>query len=107
MAPRTLSMAESTQKNPTFHNGSKAAGDLWRLISVNDVLDRVGTVLIRKSPRTMLLTAAITSSGYISNSLGLPGFSALEAVAVPCLVFGGMLGGGSAMRFIPRAICSS
>ncbi|MBN2314414.1 MAG: hypothetical protein JXM79_10820, partial [Sedimentisphaerales bacterium] len=100
-------MAEGTEKNPIFHNGSKAARDFWRLISVNDVLDRVGTLLIRKSPRMTLLTAAITSSGYISNSLGLPGFSALEAVAVPCMVFGGMLGGGTAMRFIPRAICSA
>ncbi len=89
-----------------FHNWSKAAGDLWRLISVNDVLDRIGTLMIRKSPKLTLLTAAITSSGYISNSLGLPGFSGLEAIAVPCLVFGGMLGGGTAMRFIPRAICS-
>jgi len=106
VASKKLDMADGTQKKTILRNGSKAAGDLWRLISVNDVLDRVGTVLIRKSPRMTLLTAAITSSGYISNSLGLPGFSALEAVAVPCLVFGGMLGGGTAMRFIPRAICS-
>jgi hypothetical protein len=84
----------------------KATRDLWRLISVNDVLDRVGTLMIRKSPRITLLAAAITSSGFISRSLGLPGFSGLEAIAVPCLVFGGMLGGGTALRFIPRAISS-
>lgn len=99
-------MTEETQKTSTTHNWSKAARDLWRLISVNDVLDRIGTLMIRNSPKLTLLTAAITSSGYISNSLGLPGFSGLEAIAVPCLVFGGMLGSGTAMRFIPRAICS-
>ena len=101
-----MGMAKATHENPMFHDWIKAARDLWRLISVNDVLDRVGTVLIRKSLRTTLLTAAITSSGYISSYLGLPGFSGLEAVAVPCLVFGAMLGGGTALRLIPRTICS-
>ena len=101
-----MDMAKERHQNTMFYHCNKAARDLWRLISVNDVLDRIGTVMIRKSPRMTLLTAAITSSGYISSSLGLPGFSGLEAIAVPCLVFGGMLGGGTAMRFIPRAIFS-
>lgn len=80
--------------------------DLWRLVSLNDLLGRVGTVMIRKSPRMTLLTAAITSSGYLSSSLGLPGFSGLEAVIVPSLVFAAMLGGGAALKVIPRAISS-
>jgi len=84
----------------------KTGKDLWRLVSINDVLGRLGTVMIRKSPRTALLTAAITSSGYLSSYLGLPGFSGLEAVAVPCFVFGGMLGGGTALKVIPRAVSS-
>ena len=99
-------MTHATQKDPLFRGCIKAGRDFWRLISVNDLLDRVGTVMMRKSPRMTLLTAAITSSGYISSRLNLPGFSGLEAVAVPCLVFGGMLGGGTALRLIPRAISS-
>jgi hypothetical protein len=60
--------------------------------------------MIRKSVKAALITAAITSSGYLSKSLGLPGFSGWAVIAVPSFVFVVMLGGGAAMRVIPRAI---
>lgn len=107
MFPEMIGMAKTMNANSSFQRRwKKAAKDLWRLVSLSDLLGRVGTVMIRKSPRMTLLTAAITSSGYLSSSLGLPGFSALEAVVVPSVVFGAMLGGGAALRVIPRAISS-
>jgi len=98
-------MKEAINPNSSFcRRCKKAAKDLWRLVSLSDLLGRVGTVMIRKSPRMTLLTAAITSSGYLSSYFGLPGFSALEAIVVPSVVFGAMLGGGAALKVIPRAI---
>jgi len=100
-------MKNARDANSSFYpRWKKAAKDLWRLVSLSDLLGRVGTVMIRKSPRMTLLTVAITSSGYLSKYFGLPGFSALEAVVVPAVVFGGMLGGGAALKVIPRAISS-
>ena len=102
-----VGMKDTIKPTSSFLGRSKRMRkDLWRLVSLNDLLGRIGTVMIRKSPRMTLLTAAITSSGYLSSSLGLPGFSALEAVIVPTLVFGAMLGGGAALKVIPRAISS-
>jgi len=102
-----VSMKKAGTADSGFYRAwSKTAKDLWRLASINDLLGRVGTIMMKKSPRTTLFTAAITSSGYLSSYLGLPGFSGLEAVAVPALVFGAMLGGGVALRVIPSAISS-
>ena len=110
-----VSMKKAGTANSRFYGDwSKTAKDLWRLVSINDLLGRVGTIMMKKSPRTTLFTAAITSSGYVSSYLGLPGFSGLEAVAVPALVFGAMLGGGARavmdvppfMTVVTRNACS-
>lgn len=80
--------------------------DFWRLVSFGDLLGRIGVLMIRKSVKATLITAAITSSGFLSQRLGMPGFSGAEALLVPALVFVAMLGGGAALRVIPRALSS-
>ncbi len=86
------------KKNPD----AKPSKDFWRLASVHDILSKTGGVLIKKSPKATIYTAAITSSGYLSSYLGLPGFSGLETVATPFVVLTGMLGGGAALKYAPR-----
>ena len=88
------------QKNP----GAKPFNDFWRLISPQDLLSRTGTVMMRKSPKATIWTAGITSSGYLSSYLGLPGFTGLQAIVAPFIVGGGMLGIGAGIKYIPRAI---
>jgi hypothetical protein len=88
------------QKNP----GDKPFKDFWRLISPQDLLSRAGTVMMRKSPKATIWTAGITSSGYLSSYLGLPGFTGLQAIAAPFIVGGGMLGIGAGIKYIPRTI---
>jgi hypothetical protein len=88
------------QKNP----GNKPFRDFWRLISPQDLLSRAGTVMIRKSPKATIWTAGITSSGYLSSYLGLPGFTGLQAIAAPFVVGGGILGIGAGIKYIPRTI---
>ncbi len=76
------------------------------MASSGDFLGRVGTVLMRKSPRAAVWTAGITSSGYLTNSLGLlPGdFTAAQALAAPILVGGTFLALGVSLRYIPSAL---
>ena len=88
------------QKNP----GAKPLKDFWRLISPQDLLSRAGTVMMRKSPKATIWTAGITSSGYLSSYLGLPGFTGLHAIFAPFVVGGGMLGIGAGIKYIPRTI---
>jgi len=88
------------QKNP----GDKPFKDFWRLISPQDLLSRAGTIMMRKSPKATIWTAGITSSGYLSSYLGLPGFTGLQAIAAPFVVGGGMLGIGAGIKYIPRTI---
>jgi len=88
------------QKNP----GAKPFKDFWRLISPQDLLSRAGTVMMRKSPKATIWTAGITSSGYLTSYLGLPGFTGLQAIAAPFIVGGGMLGIGAGIKYIPRTI---
>ena len=88
------------KKNP----GNKPFRDFWRLISPQDLLSRAGTVMMRKSPKATIWTAGITSSGYLSSYLGLPGFTGLQAIAAPFVVGGGMLGIGAGIKYIPRTI---
>jgi len=88
------------QKNPS----AKPFKDFWRLISPQDLLSRAGTVMMRKSPKATIWTAGITSSGYLSSYLGLPGFTGLQAIAAPFIVGGGMLGIGAGIKYIPRTI---
>ncbi len=88
------------QKNPD----NKPLRDFWRLISPQDLLSRAGTVMMRKSPKATIWTAGITSSGYLSSYLGLPGFTGLQAIAAPFVVGGGMLGIGAGIKYIPRTI---
>jgi len=61
-------------------------------------------MMIRISPKATIWTAGITSSGYLSNRLGLPGFTGLEALMAPMVVGAGMLGLGLAIRFLPAVL---
>jgi hypothetical protein len=88
------------KKNPS----NKPFKDFWRLISPQDFLSRTGTLMMRKSPKATIWTAGITSSGYLSSYLGLPGFTGLQAIAAPFIVGGGMLGIGAGIKYIPRTI---
>jgi hypothetical protein len=88
------------KKNP----GNKPFKDFRRLISPQDFLSRTGTLMMRKSPKATIWTAGITSSGYLSSYLGLPGFTGLQAIAAPFIVGGGMLGIGAGIKYIPRTI---
>jgi hypothetical protein len=83
---------------------AKPFKDFWRLVSPQDLLSRAGTMMMRKSPKATIWTAGITSSGYLSGFLGLPGFSALQAVVAPFVIGGGMLGIGAGMKYIPRTL---
>ena len=85
---------------------TNAIHDFLRLASTDEFLCRAGTFLMRRSLRTALWTAGITSSGYLSNYFGLPGFTALQAVVAPLVVGGGMLGIGAGMKYIPTSISS-
>jgi hypothetical protein len=83
---------------------AKPFKDFRRLISLQDFLGRAGTMMMRKSPKATIWTAGITSSGYLSGYLGLPGFTGLQALAAPFVVGGGMLGIGAGITYIPRTI---
>ncbi len=84
--------------------GAKPFKDFLRLASTDEFLCRAGTLLMRRSPRATFWTAGITSSGYLANMFDLPGFTGLQAVFLPLLVGGGMLGIGAGMRYIPTTI---
>ena len=78
--------------------------DFWRLANAQDLLSRAGTLMMRKSPRATIWTAGITSSGYLSSYLGLPGFTGLQAIVAPFVVGGGLLGIGAGIKYIPRTL---
>ena len=88
------------KKNPR----AKPFKDFRRLINLQDLLGRAGTMMMRKSLKATIWTAGITSSGYLSGYLGLPGFTGLQALAAPLVVGGGMLGIGAGITYIPRTI---
>ncbi len=88
------------KKNPI----ARPFADFRRLVSLQDLLGRAGTMMMRKSPKATIWTAGITSSGYLSSYLGLPGFTALQALAAPFVVGGAMLGIGAGITYIPRTI---
>ena len=88
------------KKNPN----SRPFRDFRRLVSPQDLLSRAGTMMMRKSLKATIWTAGITSSGYLSGWLGLPGFTAVQAIAAPFVVGGGMLGIGAGITYIPRAL---
>jgi hypothetical protein len=88
------------KKNP----GNKPLKDFLRLISPQDFLSRTGTLMMRKSPKVTIWTAGITSSGYLSSYLGLPGFTGLQAIVAPFVIGGGMLGIGAGIKYIPKTI---
>lgn len=83
---------------------NKPLKDFWRLVSPHDFLSRTGTLMMRKSPKATIWTAGITSSGYLSSYLGLPGFTGSQAIAAPFIIGGGMLGIGAGIKYIPRTI---
>jgi len=78
--------------------------DFLRLARADDLLSRLGTMMIRVSPKATVWTAGITSSGYLSNRLGLPGFTGIEALIAPIVVGGGLLGLGLGIRFAPTVL---
>ncbi len=78
--------------------------DVSRLTSAGDLLSQAGTYLMRKSPRATLWTAGISSSGFLSNFIGLNGFTAMQAVAAPLIVGSGMLSLGACLKFIPSKL---
>jgi hypothetical protein len=88
------------KKNP----GNKPLKDFLRLISPQDFLSRTGTLMMRKSPKATIWTAGITSSGYLSSYLGLPGFTGLQAIVAPFVIGGGMFGIGAGIKYIPRSL---
>jgi len=88
------------QRNPN----STPFKDFWRLANAQDLLSRAGTLMMRKSPRATIWTAGITSSGYLSSYLGLPGFTGLQAIVAPFVVGGGLLGVGASIKYIPRTL---
>ncbi len=78
--------------------------DFLRLARADDLLSRLGAVMIRTSPKATIWTAGIMSSGYLSNRLGFPGFTGVEALGAPIVVGVGMLGLGLAIRFLPTVL---
>ena len=78
--------------------------DFLRLAHADDLLSRLGTLMMRTSPKATFWTAGIMSSGYLSNRIGLPGFTGWEALLAPVVVGGGMLGLGVAIRFVPAVL---
>lgn len=80
--------------------------DFLRLAHADDLLSRLGSLMIRTSPKATIWTAGIVSSGYLSNHLGLPGFSGWEALMAPVVVGGGLLGLGLAIRFVPSVLAA-
>lgn len=78
--------------------------DVSRLANTGDLLTQAGTLLMKKSPRATLWTAGISSSGFLSNFIGLDGFTAVQAVAAPLIVGGGMLSLGACLKFIPSTL---
>ena len=78
--------------------------DVSRLASTGDLLTQAGTYLMKRSPRATLWTAGISSSGFLSNFIGLNGFTAMQAVAAPLIVGGAMLSLGACLRFIPSRL---
>jgi hypothetical protein len=78
--------------------------DLLRLAHADDLLSRLGSLIMRTSPKATIWTAGIMSSGYLSNRLGLPGFTGLEALLAPAVVGSGMLSLGLAIRFVPAVL---
>jgi hypothetical protein len=78
--------------------------DFFRLARAGDLLCQAGTFCIRKSPRATLWTAGITSSGYLSNFIGLNGFSGLQAILAPFIVGGGMLTLGLCLKYLPSSL---
>ncbi len=80
--------------------------DFLRLAHADDLLSRLGALMIRTSPKATIWTAGIVSSGYLSNRLGLPGFSGWEALMAPVVVGGGLLGLGLALRFVPSVLAA-
>jgi hypothetical protein len=88
------------KKNPI----ARPFADFRRLVSLQDLLGRAGTMMMRKSPKATIWTAGITSSGYLSSFFGLPGFTGYQALAAPFVVGGAMLGIGAGITYIPRTI---
>jgi len=75
-----------------------------RLARVDDLLSRLGSVLMRSSPKATMWTAGIALSGRLASYLGLPGFTRWQALTAPVVVGGGFLALGAALRYVPRAL---
>jgi len=82
----------------------KPVKDFLRLARVDDLLSRLGSVLMRSSPKATMWTAGIALSGRLASYLGLPGFTRWQALTAPVVVGGGFLALGAALRYVPRAL---
>jgi len=82
----------------------KPVKDFLRLARADDLLSRLGSVLMRSSPKATMWTAGIALSGRLASYLGLPGFTRWQALTAPIVVGSGFLGLGAALRYVPRAL---
>ncbi len=82
----------------------KLVKDFLRLARVDDLLSRLGSVLMRSSPKATMWAAGIALSGRLASYLGLPGFTRWQALTAPVVVGGGFLALGAALRYVPRAL---
>lgn len=78
--------------------------DILRLARADDLLSRLGALMMRTSPKATLWAAGIALSGRLASYLGFPGLTRLQALAAPVVVGGGILALGAILRFIPRVL---
>ena len=84
--------------------GANAWRDFARLARADDLLSRLGALMMRSSPKATMWTAGIALSGRLASYLGLPGFTRWQALTAPVVVGGGFLALGAALRYVPRAL---
>jgi len=83
---------------------AKPIKDFFRLARADDLLSRLGSLLMRTSPKATMWTAGIALSGRLAAYLGLPGFTRWQALTAPVVVGGGLLALGAALRYVPRVL---